>query len=204
MEPRRGISGVLGIVATVFALGTGALRLNGQTVDCASGADGVLNDDPVSGQTAPGDTTPVVSEHRIHWEGLLLQEFGFLSFQHAFRVVEQEKTRHELGGKFFADWGYEIQHIQWNRWDDGDHDFTSWLGHPMQGAIVFRIYQQNDDDANGIEQDFHNPLYRRMLWRGFLVTTIQAFEFKLGPISEETIGHTSACTRHRTGRIAPD
>jgi hypothetical protein len=109
--------------------------------------------------------------------------------QHGFRLATEPKTRRELNGPFFADWAKIISNTQWNRWSDGDKWFTSNLAHPANGAVVAWIYRQNDTRARYLEQDFHNPAYRNTLLRSFAVATVFAVLWKIGPLSEATIGH---------------
>ena len=44
-------------------------------------------------------------------------------------------------------------------------------------------------EARYLEQDFHNPAYRKTLLRSFAVATVAAVLWKIGPLSEATIGH---------------
>ena len=125
----------------------------------------------------------------IQWGSLIQQEFIFLGIQHGFRLATEPKTRQELGGPFFADWVHIMTHTQWSRWSDGDKLVTSYLGHSAQGSITAWIYRQNDTNARNLEQDFHNPAYRKMLLKAFAVATVTGVLWKIGPLSEATIGH---------------
>jgi hypothetical protein len=44
-------------------------------------------------------------------------------------------------------------------------------------------------EARYLEQDFHDPAYRNVLSRSFAIATVAAVLWKVGPISEATIGH---------------
>jgi hypothetical protein len=109
--------------------------------------------------------------------------------EHGFRLATEAKTRRELDGQFFSDWAKIIGNTQWNRWSDGDKWFTSYIAHPANGAVAAWIYRQNDTRARYLEQDFHNPAYRNALLRSFAVATVAAVLWKIGPVSEATIGH---------------
>jgi hypothetical protein len=125
----------------------------------------------------------------IQWRPLIVQELLFVGVEHGFRLATEPKTRRELGGPFFADWAKIVSNTQWNRWSDGDKKFTSDIAHPAEGAVAAWIYRQNDTNARYLEQDFHNPAYRKMLLKSFAVATAAAVLWKIGPISEATIGH---------------
>ena len=123
------------------------------------------------------------------WSPFIREEFLFVVFQHGFRLATEGKTRRELDGPFLADWAKIISNTQWNRWSDGDKWFTSDVAHPGQGAVAGWIYRQNDTKARYIDQDFHNPAYRNLLLKSFAVATVEAVLWKIGPLSEATIGH---------------
>jgi hypothetical protein len=125
----------------------------------------------------------------IQWRPFIREEFLFVVFEHGFRLATEKKTRRELGGPFFADWAAIISNTQWTRWSDGDKAFTSDLAHPAEGAVAAWIYRQNDTRARYLEQNFHNPEYRSVLLKSFAVATVTAVLWKIGPLSEATIGH---------------
>jgi len=127
--------------------------------------------------------------HGIQWRSLILQELLLVGVEHGFRLATEGKTRRELGGTFFEDWARIVSNTQWNRWSDGDKTFTSNIAHPANGAVAAWIYRQNDTRARYLEQDFHNPAYRNTLLRSFAVATVAAVLWKIGPMSEATIGH---------------
>jgi hypothetical protein len=74
------------------------------------------------GQRSPGGT---------QWKSITGQSARFLSVQHGVRLFQQ-KTRSELGGPFFKDYGRSIKGF--GGWGDGDGIFTNYVAHPMQGA----------------------------------------------------------------------
>ena len=136
-----------------------------------------------------GKNTSRNERHGIQWRPLILQEFLFVGVQHGFRLATEAKTRRELDGPFFADWAKIIGNTQWNRWSDGDKWFTSNVAHPASGAVAAWIYRRNDTRARYLEQDFHDPAYRKALLRSFAVATVTGVLWKIGPLSEATIGH---------------
>ena len=129
------------------------------------------------------------NQRGVHWGSLLKQDLFWLTFQHIDRLIMEPQTRAALNGPYFKDWSYIVHHVQWSRWSDGDKFFTSNIGHPAQGAVVGYIFRQNDGNSIGVEQDFHDPAYRKGLLKAFAFITVDAFNWKLGPASEATIGH---------------
>ncbi len=179
---------------------------------------------PVDARSLPYEPEPVTAEHLdlvnshirspeletvspesatnrpgVHWGSLLKQDLFWLTFQHIDRLIMEPQTRAELNGPYFKDWSYIVHHVQWNRWSDGDKFFTSNIGHPAQGAVVGYIFRQNDGSSIGVEQDFHDPAYRKGLLKAFAFITVDAFNWKLGPVSEATIGHVGLHLDPKTG-----
>jgi hypothetical protein len=128
----------------------------------------------------------------IHWAPLFRQWWLNLAFEHTERILQERKTRDELSGPFFHDWIDSVSSYRFDRWDDNDKFFTSNLGHPAQGAIVAAIFWQNDDHVRFSDQDFHSAAYRKALLQAFAFVTFDAVQYKLGPMSEASIGNVGS------------
>ncbi len=140
----------------------------------------------------------------VHWRRYFSQEFLEVSFQMGERLAMESKTRAELDGPYFKDWFYVVKHYRYSVWNDGDKFFTSNIGHPAQGAIIESIFWQNDDRVRFADQDFRSGEYRHALMQAALLCAADAVQWKLGPLSEATIGHVGLPTprqgdRDRTG-----
>jgi len=125
----------------------------------------------------------------IHWGPLLGQWSLNLLLQHAVRVAKEPKTRAALSGPFVHDWFTTVTTFEYNRWDDNDKFVTSNVAHPMQGAVAAAIFWQNNDHVRFSDQDFHSAAYRKALLQAFLFMTFDAVVWKLGPLSESSIGN---------------
>jgi len=125
----------------------------------------------------------------IHWKSLLEQWWLNLTIEQTERIAQQAKTRDALSGPFFQNWFNTVTTYHFDHWDDDDKFITSNLGHPTQGAIVYAIFWQNDDHVRFSDQDFHSAAYRKALLQSFLFVTFDAVQFKLGPLSESSIGN---------------
>jgi hypothetical protein len=145
----------------------------------------------VDWQLRPGDPRALVVEHHsgIHWGSLISQWWSDIAFEQTERLIMEPKTRDQLGGKFFHEWFSDVAQYRYGLWNDGDKFFTSYIGHPLQGAVVESIFWQNDDRVRFSEQDFHNAAYRKALLQAFAFAAVDAVQWKLGPVSEATIGH---------------
>jgi hypothetical protein len=142
---------------------------------------------------SPLGARPVVAAPKesrgIHWGPLLRQWTYFLAIEHTERILQESKTRTQLSGPFFHDWIRTVSTFHFDRWDDEDKFVTSNLGHPTQGAIVAAIFWQNDDHVRFSDQNFHSAAYRRALLQAFAFVTVDAVQWKLGPLSESSIGN---------------
>ena len=142
--------------------------------------------DPVTEE--PTDTPGSVRQNgkeKFHWKPALKQSMIFLTFQHAFRMTET-KTREELGGPFFRDWGRSVKGLQ--GWRDSDNFATNYIAHPLQGGLTGRIFVNNSDNAK--KQKFgKSKEYWMSRLRAFAWTTAWSIQFELGPISEASIGN---------------
>jgi hypothetical protein len=134
---------------------------------------------------------PLATEGRksIHWGAIISQWWLDVSFEQTERIVMEPKTRDQLNGRFFHEWLDDVTQYRYGLWNDGDKFFTSYIGHPLQGAVVEGIFWQNDDRVRFSEQDFHSAAYRKALLQAFAFATVDAVQWKLGPVSEASIGH---------------
>lgn len=135
-------------------------------------------------------TLPETKRHTgIDWGPLLREWFLNLTMEHTVRILKEPKTRDALSGRYFNDWFSTVSTYNFDRWDDNDKFITSNLSHPMQGAIVAAIFWQNDNNVRFSEQDFHSAAYRHALLHAFAFVTFDAVQWKLGPLSESSIGN---------------
>jgi hypothetical protein len=143
--------------------------------------------------TTANRAAPVLPDvkHRsgIHWGPLLRDWWVNLCMDQAVRVAKESKTRDALSGPFFHDWFTTVTTYHFNRWDDDDKFITSNVAHPFQGAVAAAIFWQNDDHVRFSDQDFHSAAYRHALLQAFAFATFDAVQWKLGPLSESSIGN---------------
>jgi hypothetical protein len=153
------------------------------------------SESPVASETAAANPRPaptlVEAKHSgaIHWRPLLREWCLNLLMDQTARIAKESKTRDAMGGPFFQDWFTTVTTYDFNRWNDEDKFVTSNVAHPMQGAIVAAIFWQNDDHVRFSDQDFHSAAYRMALLEAFLFVTFDAVQWKLGPLSESSIGN---------------
>ena len=159
-------------------------------------AEAQTSADPATGEAvavSPSSGSPVltVPDHSsdIHWRSLVRQWWTYIAIEQIERIVKEPKTRRQLDGPFFRDWFDTVSAYHFDNWDDGGKHITSYLGHPAQGAIVEAIFWQNNDRVRFSDQDFHSPAYRHALLQAFAFATVDAVLWKVGPLSESSIGN---------------
>jgi hypothetical protein len=125
------------------------------------------------------------TKEKFHWKPALIESGIFLGIQHGFRML-QKKTRDELGGKFFRDWGKSIKNMR--GWNDGDNAFTNYFAHPLQGGVTGRIFINNSDCA--AKQEFgKSKTYWESRLKAFVWSAFWSTQFEFGPISEANLGN---------------
>jgi len=131
---------------------------------------------------------------KFHWKPALIQSGIFLGIQHGVRMTAEGKTRRELDGKFFKDWGKAVRGLR--GWQDSDGVFINYAGHPLQGALTGRIFVNNSDSAK--KQEFgKSKKYWRSRAKAMIWSAAWSAQFELGPLSEASIGNVGM--RERNG-----
>jgi len=113
----------------------------------------------------------------------------FVTIENAERIAREPKTRNQLSGPVLRDWFNTVSVYHFDNWNDGGKFFTSYLAHPAQGATAAAIFWQNNDRVRHSEQDFHSATYRKALLQAFAFATVDAVLWKVGPLSESSIGN---------------
>ena len=202
LRTREKSSWAAGLVLFLIGLATavpGVAQSTDQTIDTpeagqpGAGAGGEsLSALPALPVFSPNAIAPVVpnrtraaAPHEFHAKRALNQSLVFLGLQHTFRMTE-EKTTRELKGPFFKDWFHAVRGL--HGWKDGGRQFTNYVAHPMQGAIVGYIYIQNDTRAMRQEFDGSGAYWRSRL-KSMAWSAVHSAQFELGPVSQASIGN---------------
>jgi hypothetical protein len=150
---------------------------------------------PLTPVTPSQQKSKVKSSSAIHWGPLIREWWTYIAIENTERIIKEGKTRNQLGGPFFRDWFDSVAAYHFDNWDDGGHKITSYVGHPGQGAIIEAIFWQNNDNVRFLDQDFHNPAYRKAILQAFAFATVDAVLWKVGPLSESSIGNVGLPTQ---------
>lgn len=130
--------------------------------------------------------TQPAERHGANVMGAVSDSFRLLSMQHGLRIALQAKTRRELPGPFFKDYGNSIRMPR--TWSDGDGWLVNYVGHPSQGATSGWVWIHNDPGAEqqklGRSKKYWSSRARALAWSAAYST-----QFEIGPYSEASIGN---------------
>ena len=144
---------------------------------------------PLKRQTNGGD--------KFNWKSAMVESLYFLGIQQSLRMV-QKKTRREIKGPFFRDWGNSVKNL--GKWRDGDSTFTNYVAHPMQGAVTGRIFINNSERSKrqefGKSKEYWKSRAKALAW-----SAVWSTQFELGPLSEASIGNVGLYDRVGPNRM---
>jgi hypothetical protein len=124
---------------------------------------------------------------RFEWPSALRQALLYTAVMHGFRLATEPGTRDAVfNGPFLRDYGRSIGALR--GWGDGDPFVTNYVAHPMEGAIFSFIQQQNDPRYAGLTFSANREYWIGKL-RGLSFAAIMSTQWKLGPLSEASIGN---------------
>src|SRR5262249_5136320 len=122
----------------------------------------------------------------FRWNSALRQTAFLFGIAHGFRFATEAGTRDTLHGPFLRDYFRSVLSLR--GWDDGDSFLTSYIGHPMHGAVYGFIQQQNDPLYRAVEFGDGRPYWISRL-RAFSYSAVMSTLWTLGPVSEASLGN---------------
>lgn len=141
-------------------------------------------------------------ECKVHWLPILGQSFEWLTVQHSGNIAMDWDTRVDLThNPFWATYVYCVEHYRWYQWSDDTPFIVHDIGHPMMGAIVSSIFEQNDPKGRALVFE-NNGNYWRSRLKAMAYSAVYSAQWKVGPLSEASIGNSGWATYYvpRLGR----
>ena len=135
---------------------------------------------------------------RVHWLPILWQSFEVTTLENGGNIVLDKETRQDLTDHpYWSTYVYCVKHYRFDQWSDDTPFIVHDIAHPMQGAIVYSIFEQNDPKSRGLPHRL--PIHEDgIYWRAHLkamgVVTLYELQWKLGPASEASIGNSGWAT----------
>jgi hypothetical protein len=127
---------------------------------------------------------------RVNWLPVLWESFEATTLENMGNIALDSDTRNALTTHPF--WGayvYCVEQYRFGQWSDDTTFIVHDIGHPMQGAGVYSIYDQNDPKGRGMLIENSRRYWRNHL-KAMAVVTLYEIQWKLGPISEASIGNS--------------
>jgi len=135
----------------------------------------------------PGNGSSEQAEsQKFKWRPALREALFYTGVMHGFRFVTEPGTRDTLNGPFLRDYVSSV--LATRGWDDGDTFVTSYVAHPMEGAIFGYIQRQNDPKYRTVQWG-DGRAYWISLLRSLSFSAIMSTQWTLGPASEASIGN---------------
>jgi hypothetical protein len=133
-------------------------------------------------------------ECKVHWLPILGQSFEWLTVQHSGNILMDSDTRLDLTTlPFWKTYVYCVEHYRWYQWSDDTPFIVHDIGHPMMGAIVSSIFEQNDPKGRALVFE-NNGNYWRSRLKAMAYSAVYSAQWKVGPLSEASIGSSGWAT----------
>ena len=131
---------------------------------------------------------------KVHWVPILWQSFEWLTAQHSGNILMDTETRHDLTtNPYWSTYVYCVEHYRWYQWSDDTTFIVHDVGHPMMGAIVSSIFEQNDPKGRALVFE-NNGNYWRSRLKAMAYSAVYSAQWKVGPVSEASIGNSGRNT----------
>ena len=126
----------------------------------------------------------------LHWLPALWEAFEATTVENMGNIALDSDTRNALTVHDF--WGayiYSVKRYRFDQWSDDTTFIVHDIGHPMQGAAVYSIYDQNNPKTRGMLIQNTRRYWIEHLKAMAFVTGYE-IQWKLGPASEASIGNS--------------
>lgn len=128
----------------------------------------------------------------FRWKPAFGEALLFTGIQHAFNITTEAGTRDALNGPWLKDYLRSVGELR--GWSDGDTFMAPYVGHPIEGSVFAFIERQNDPKFKLVQWGDGREYWISML-RSMAYSAVWHTQWKIGPISEASIGnvmlHTS-------------
>ena len=131
---------------------------------------------------------------KVHWLPILWQSFEWLTAQHSGNILLDKETRNDLTTHpYWATYVISIENYRWQQWSDDTPFIVHDIGHPMMGAIVSSIFEQNDPKGRALVFENSGNYWRSRL-KAMAYSAVYSAQWKVGPVSEASIGNSGWAT----------
>ena len=122
----------------------------------------------------------------FQWRPALAESFFAFTIAHVERFSTELGTREAMSGAFWKDYARDVQAL--HGWDDGDGFKSSYIAHPMEGAMAGYIERQNDPKYRTVEYG-SSQRYWTSVMRSLAFSTAYNIAWSAGPYGEAGMGN---------------
>ena len=149
---------------------------------------------PRDGSDTTGTYTSITVQRRaegmpdseVQWRVSTQESLLFTGIMHTFNLATEAGTRDALNGPWFNQYLQSVSELR--GWSDGDKFMSPYVGHTIEGSVFGYIERQNDPRYRNVQWgDGHD--YFVSLLRSLAYSAIWHTQWKIGPISEASIGN---------------
>ncbi len=131
--------------------------------------------------------TPLpVPETKVKWRIALQESLLYTGVMHTFNLWTEAGTRDALYGPWLNNWLHSVGELR--GWSDSDRFMAPYAGHTIEGSVFGYIERQNDPRYKNVQfgdgRDYYMSLLHSMVYSAIWHT-----QWKIGPISEASIGN---------------
>lgn len=126
------------------------------------------------------------SNTKVRWRPATQEALLFTGIMHTFNLATEAGTRDALNGPWLNDYLQSVSELR--GWSDGDKFMSPYVGHTIEGSVFGFIERQNDPKYRNVQwgdgRDYFLSLFRSLAYSAVWHT-----QWKIGPISEASIGN---------------
>jgi hypothetical protein len=122
----------------------------------------------------------------FQWPSALAESFLAFTIAHAERFPTELGTRESIQGPFWKNYIHDLENI--HGWEDGDGFVTSYIAHPMEGAMAGFLERQNDPKYRSVEFGW-SQRYWTSTMRSLAFSTAHNIAWSLSPYGEAGLGN---------------
>jgi hypothetical protein len=125
-------------------------------------------------------------ETKVQWKIALQESLLYTGIMHTFNLWTEAGTRDALYGPWLNNWLHSVGELR--GWSDSDRFMAPYAGHTIEGAVFGYIERQNDPRYRNV-QFGDGRTYYMSLMHSMVYSAIWHTQWKIGPISEASIGN---------------
>jgi hypothetical protein len=125
-------------------------------------------------------------ETKVQWRIALQESLLYTGIMHTFNLWTEAGTRDALYGPWLNNWLHSVGELR--GWSDSDRFMAPYAGHTIEGAVFGYIERQNDPRYRNVQWGDGRDYYMSLL-HSMVYSAIWHTQWKIGPISEASIGN---------------